>query len=63
MVLCCFLLGLAILCGLVVAYGALLKHRAEIRRQAAETARAIALSCEETKRLEVFVKVVCSARN
>lgn len=57
----CLLLGLAILSGLIAAYGAFLKHRSELRRQAAETARTIALSREETKRLEVVAKAVCSA--
>lgn len=56
------LLVLATLSCLVAAYGAFLKHRSELRRQAAETARTIALSREETKRLEVFAKAACSAR-
>ena len=62
MVLYC-LLGIAILCGLVIAYGAFLKHRTELRRQAAEMDVVIALSREETKRFEVFARAVCSARN
>lgn len=53
-------LGFAILFGAVTAYKALLQHRAELGRHDEESRRAIALSQEETKRLEAVVNAIVS---
>lgn len=52
--------GLAITCGSLFAYKAFLRHRTEEKRIAEEASRAIALTQEETRRMEIFGKALAA---